>query len=55
MSNGMDVITVENVADAQAVAEMMQASGLVEYAYPDVEVKATRWLNPRLHRQQGNR
>ncbi|GKR03858.1 serine metalloprotease precursor [Aeromonas caviae] len=41
MSNGMDVITVENVADAQAVAEMMQASGLVEYAYPDVEVKAT--------------
>ncbi|MDX7874292.1 S8 family peptidase [Aeromonas caviae] len=40
MSNGMDVITVENVADAQAVAEMMQASGLVEYAYPDLEVKA---------------
>jgi len=40
MSGGMDVIAVAG-ADAQDVVEKMQASGIVEYAYPDVEVKGT--------------
>ena len=41
MPNGVSVIAVENTGDAQAVADMIKATGLVEYAYPDVEVKAT--------------